>query len=216
MISPLLILPLAFFAGVAVATGFASSGVELAALALVAATGTLFAIRSEGRSQLLLAATASLLFALGLMGAADGPIELGSVVSFAGREVTVDGVVESDPADINAGGVVLRLRHGTVALLLTADIPTEQELALARSPWELRGHALKLAHHGSETSTTDLLLRRTAPGVVVVSVGEGNPFGHPHEEVLERAGSTILLRTDEDGRVRLRSDGETLRYSTKR
>lgn len=137
-----------------------------------------------------------------------------------GDEVLVD-VLAPDPAvepstDPNAGGVVVRLRHGSVALLLTADIGAAQEVALARGPWDLRSAALKVAHHGSATSTSDVLLRRVGAGVAVISAGEDNPFGHPEAGVLERLSGAVVLRTDEDGRVRLRSDGERLRYSTAR
>ena len=121
-----------------------------------------------------------------------------------------------DAADVNAGGVVLRLRHGDVALLLTADIGAAEELELSRAPWDLRAAALKLGHHGSATSTTDLLLRRVSPGVAVISAGASNSFGHPHAEVLARIAGLVVLRTDSDGWVRLRSDGERLRYSTRR
>ena len=121
-----------------------------------------------------------------------------------------------DAADVNAGGVVLRLRHGDVALLLTADIGAAEELELSRAPWDLRAAALKLGHHGSATSTTDLLLRRVSPGVAVISAGASNSFGHPHAEVLARIAGLVVLRTDSDGWVRLRSDGEGLRYSTRR
>ena len=118
--------------------------------------------------------------------------------------------------DLNAAGIVLRLRHGSVALLLTADIGVEEELRLARGPWDLRSQGLKVAHHGSKTSTSDLLLRRVSPEVSAISLGAGNSFGHPHPGVLERLGVGAVLRTDVDGRVRLRSDGETLRYDAGR
>ena len=151
------------------------------------------------------------------------PVETAS----AGMLLDLGGGVEVDvlapaagaglPAgDLNAAGVVLRLRHGAVALLLMADIGAAQELALAQGPWELASAGLKVAHHGSATSTTDLLLRRTRPAVAVISVGEGNGFGHPRPGVLARLEGTVVLRTDEDGAVRLRSDGRTLRYSSAR
>ena len=136
-----------------------------------------------------------------------------------GVEVDVLAPVAGAPlpaGDLNAAGVVLRLRHGAVALLLAADVGAAQELALARGPWELASAGLKVAHHGSATSTTDLLLHRTRPAVAVISVGEGNGFGHPRPEVLARLDGTVVLRTDEDGAVRLRSDGRTLRYSAAR
>ncbi|MCY3920723.1 MAG: ComEC/Rec2 family competence protein, partial [Chloroflexi bacterium] len=115
---------------------------------------------------------------------------------------------------VNEASVVMRLRHGSVALLLTGDIDAAGELRLARGPWDLRSQALKVAHHGSKTSTTDLLLRRVAPQVSAISAGADNTFGHPHPGVLERLGVATVLRTDVDGRLRLRSDGETLRWES--
>lgn len=64
---------------------------------------------------------------------------------------------------------------------------------------------LKLGHHGSLTSTSRELLRSVRPGAAVVSAGEGNRFGHPHAEVLERVETAGigLFRTDQDGDVRI-------------
>ena len=137
-----------------------------------------------------------------------------------GEEVQADVLApvagEEFGGGVNEASVVLRLRHGSVALLLTGDIDAAGELRLARGPWDLRSQALKVAHHGSKTSTTDLLLRRVSPEVSAISAGADNTFGHPHPGVLERLGVAVVLRTDVDGRVRLRSDGETLRYDVER
>ena len=73
MTAPLLLLSLAFFAGVAVATGFASSSVEVGALFVLTSATTAAALASGRRAHLLLATLAALLFALGLMRAADAP-----------------------------------------------------------------------------------------------------------------------------------------------
>ncbi len=119
-------------------------------------------------------------------------------------------------ADVNSGTVVLRIRHGEVAFLFTGDIEAAQELTLAQGEWDLSATVLKVAHHGSNTSTTDLLLRRVRPGLALISVGDGNGFGHPHTDVLERLSDTLLLRTDEQGTITLFSDGTGVRYQTAR
>ena len=115
---------------------------------------------------------------------------------------------------INNGSLVLLLRHGTVRFLLAADI--EAPRALGLTPGALGATVLKVAHHGSRTSTTELFLRRVDPAVAVISAGTGNPFGHPHSEVLERLASVEVLRTNERGTITFRSDGIRLRYSTER
>ena len=73
---------------------------------------------------------------------------------------------------------------------------------------------MKVAHHGSETSTTSQFLAAVDPEVAVISVGADNPFGHPGSEVVERlinsVGEDNVYRTDEDGTVELITDGERL------
>ena len=128
----------------------------------------------------------------------------------------LSGSEQTPTSNLNAGSAVLRLRHGDLAFFLTGDIEAAQELALARQEWDLRAAVLKVAHHGSATSTTDLLLRRVRPSIALISVGEGNRFGHPHAGVLDRLSAVIVLRTDQDGTIRLRSDGQSLRYRTDR
>ena len=78
----------------------------------------------------------------------------------AGVLVDVLGPSIIHPDALNNSGVVLRLRHGAVSMLLTADIEAEAELTLARRTWSLQSNVLKVTHHGSASSTTDLLLRR--------------------------------------------------------
>ena len=69
-----------------------------------------------------------------------------------------------------------------------------------------------MPHHGSRTSTTEVLLGATKPRVAVVSVGETNPFGHPHPDVVGRlrAAGIEVLRTDRNGAVTTLSDGQRL------
>jgi competence protein ComEC len=112
--------------------------------------------------------------------------------------------------DANDASLVLRLTYGTVSFLLTGDIEIEGEEALLRSGAEVTAQVLKVAHHGSATSSSAAFLRAVRPALSVVSVGEGNPYGHPAPSVLERLDETLLLRTDEHGTVRLSTDGRRL------
>lgn len=99
----------------------------------------------------------------------------------------------------NNGSLVLSTRLGTRSLLLTGDVeaPAERDLVARGGP--LRADVLKVAHHGSRTSTTPAFLAAVAPRVALVGVGRRNRFGHPSPEVLERLSGTLLLRTDRDG-----------------
>jgi competence protein ComEC len=70
----------------------------------------------------------------------------------------------------------------------------------------------KAGHHGAKSSSGAPFLRAINPQYVIVSAGEGNNYGHPHEEVLERAADmgAAVLRTDELGTIEVITDGEQM------
>jgi competence protein ComEC len=114
----------------------------------------------------------------------------------------------------NDNSFVLRLSHGRRSFLFTGDVEQLAEAALlARHGPALRSDVLKVAHHGSRTSSAEALLRAISPWLAVVSAGRGNRFGHPHAEVVARLGRLArhTLRTDVVGGVEVLSDGDTLR-----
>jgi len=125
-----------------------------------------------------------------------------------------EGLFEGTSHDVDNNGLVLRLSWGLVSFLFTADIREEAELELIGQRANLKSTVLKVAHHGSETSTTSQFLAAVDPEVAVISVGADNPFGHPGSEVVERlinsVGEDNVYRTDEDGTVELITDGERL------
>jgi competence protein ComEC len=121
---------------------------------------------------------------------------------------------EGTTHDVDNNGVVLRLSWGNVSFLFTADIRAEAELELIMQSADLKATVLKIAHHGSDTSTTERLLAAVDPEVAVICVGADNPFGHPSSEVLERLidrlGNDNVYRTDQDGTIEFITDGERL------
>jgi len=143
----------------------------------------------------------------------------------AGQEVDLgDGVIikvlnpKTSPltgteSDIDNNGVVLYVTIGRVSFLLTADIMWEAEFELIEQRVALSSTVLKVAHHGSETSTTPEFLAAANPRVAVISVGE-NRYGHPNDEVMARLeqalGSEDIFRTDEQGTIEFISDGQRL------
>ena len=112
----------------------------------------------------------------------------------------------------NDDSVVLAIGYGEIDLLLTGDVEAAGESALEVP----HTFALKVAHHGSRSSSTPQFLARAAPRVAVVSVGDHDPFGHPHPEVVaryQRAGVS-LFRTDRDGAVTFSTDGRSVWMAT--
>ncbi len=118
-------------------------------------------------------------------------------------------------ADPNSSSLVMKLSAGSVSFLLTGDIGEDTENRLLRSGSDLRAQVLKVAHHGSKTSSSPQFLERVSPLLAVISVGAGNPFGHPASEVLERLPE-VTVRTDLYGDVRLSTDGKRLWLETQR
>jgi competence protein ComEC len=112
----------------------------------------------------------------------------------------------------NDDSVVIALRYGEVSVLLTGDVEARGEAALDAP----RVFALKIAHHGSRSSSAPAFLAAASPQVAVVSVGDHSRFGHPHPEVVERyaRAGIRLFRTDRDGAVTLTTDGQRVWMST--
>ena len=109
------------------------------------------------------------------------------------------------PRGSNNGSVVLRLKYRGVSVLLTGDVEWETDAALLNWRDRLQCTILKAAHHGAGSSSTQAFLRGTSPEIVVISVGEYNPFGHPDHRVLARCAQAdaTVYRTDRQGAIML-------------
>ncbi len=115
-------------------------------------------------------------------------------------------------SDIDNNGVVLRLSMGDASFLLTADIMWEAEFELTARRANLSSTVLKVAHHGSDTSTSPEFLAVVNPQVTVISAGEDS--GHPDNEVMEKltrlVGKDKIYLTSERGTIEFTTDGERL------
>ncbi|MDD5312257.1 MAG: DNA internalization-related competence protein ComEC/Rec2 [Dehalococcoidia bacterium] len=120
--------------------------------------------------------------------------------------------------DINNNSTALKLKWNSIDFLLTSDIEREAEKYLMENRIDLRSDVLKVAHHGSRNSTSDDFLAIVRPATAVISAGEQNRFGHPHQEVLdrlnERVGQNMVFLTSKCGTVEFISDGQKLWYRT--
>jgi competence protein ComEC len=110
--------------------------------------------------------------------------------------------------DSNDTSIVSKLIFGNSSFLFTGDIYKDVEESLALTHFNLNSKILKIAHHGSKTSSSEKFLEKVSPEIAVISVGE-NKYGHPHRETLEtlkRYGIRVL-RTDLNGDIKITSDG---------
>jgi competence protein ComEC len=108
----------------------------------------------------------------------------------------------------NNSSVVLRLRLGNKSVLLTGDIERETESDLAGRA--AHADVLKVAHHGSRSSTTAPFINAVSPRVALISCGRRNLFGHPHPETLMtlQHRRIAVYRTDRNGSIDLFVDGD--------
>lgn len=115
------------------------------------------------------------------------------------------------PADTNNSSLVFKLIHGDTSILFTGDISQSVERYLANRFGELlRADVLKVAHHGSDSSSAQMFLSAVSPQWAVISAGADNAYGHPDSTVIDRlqaAGATTVCTCDV-GTVTFVSDGK--------
>ncbi|MCD8067305.1 MAG: MBL fold metallo-hydrolase, partial [Lachnospiraceae bacterium] len=137
--------------------------------------------------------------------------DLGYEVELGGATITFLGPVGEWDTPNNTS-ICLRVDHGVNSFLFTGDAEAEAEEALVESGQNLKATVYKVGHHGSYTSSTEIFLSAVQPQYAVISCGEGNDYGHPHEQALRRlegVGAEIF-RTDTQGTITFISDGNTL------
>jgi len=139
-------------------------------------------------------------------------IQAGDVISFGPVEVSVLWPPGGGEQSTNNDSIVLRLKFGEHSILLTGDIEKVAERALVESDQDLNASVVKVAHHGSKTSSTDDFVRATKPTLAIISVGRNSMFGHPHPEVVQRwqANGATVLTTGECGTITITIDGHQL------
>lgn len=146
------------------------------------------------------------------------PIRAGDAIEGLGPvEVTV--LNPTPDEDNNDASVVLLVDFNEIEMLLTGDIETPAERRIIEGGRARDIEVLKVAHHGSRTSSSEAFLDAFTPEVALISAGRGNSYGHPSADVISRlnAHGITIARTDELGTLRVRTDGHNValfRYKT--
>jgi competence protein ComEC len=119
---------------------------------------------------------------------------------------------EPGSAARNNDSLAMRITYGEHSFLLMGDMEKQIEYRLVAANALAKTTVLKVAHHGSRTSSTEDFLNATQPALALISAGYENSFHHPHPDVLERLADhhTSVLRTDAEGLVTVRTDGHRL------
>ncbi len=131
-----------------------------------------------------------------------------------------------EASDLNETSIIARLVSNQGKFLFTGDTYAMNEKELVEMVdsctqelkpsnvcrvMNLKSDVLKVAHHGSKTSTSREFLEAVSPTIAVISSGKGNSYGHPHKETLEILSDygIEILRTDTEGNIKIVSDGLT-------
>lgn len=143
-------------------------------------------------------------------------VSRGDVLNFGEVKAEVLFPENSDAISDNNHSVVLRIIFGERKILLTGDIEKEAENRLLQTPENLQADVIKVAHHGSRTSSTAEFINAVKANVAIIPVGKTSPFGHPHTEVLERwkNANTKIFPTGQRGTVTISTDGKDLQIET--
>lgn len=124
----------------------------------------------------------------------------------------------SSYGSLNDYSIVIKLTHGENSFLFTGDAEEISEKEAIEKGFSLVANVLKIAHHGSNSSTIQEFLDQVNPKYAIISVGEGNKYGHPDKKVMDRLKDrgTIVYRTDKNGTIVATSDGKIITFTTNR
>jgi competence protein ComEC len=120
-----------------------------------------------------------------------------------------------NPSQLNNSSLVMKLQFKNVSMLLAGDIEKEAEGRMLRKGYSLKADMIKVAHHGSSSSSSPFFLEKVRPAYAIFSVGERNIGKLPHPDVLKRyeqLGSRIL-RTDKHGAITVVTDGKDIKVT---
>ena len=140
----------------------------------------------------------------------------GERFSLGAAQCTIVSPGKDDDIDANNESVVIFLDYLDTECLFTGDMEEKAEDEVLADGYDIDADILKVAHHGSSTGTNEEFLEAVSPDYVVISCGEGNPYGHPHEQTLDLFETHNLTpcRTDLSGDILFTSDGHTIQITT--
>lgn len=117
--------------------------------------------------------------------------------------------------DSNEHSIVLKIVLGEYKFLMTGDMTLAMEEFLVQQGNDIGVDVLKLAHHGSNTSTGNVIVEAAGASYALISAGAENQYGHPHQEVLDRLEGVNILSTKDAGMVQLNIKSDKLCVRTK-
>ena len=117
--------------------------------------------------------------------------------------------------DANNASIAVLLQYGETKFLFTGDCEEEAETDILENGMDIQADVYQVGHHGSRTASSQDFMDAVEPTYAVISCGEGNDYGHPHAEVLNRMRQMGIkvFRTDEQGSIVAVSDGKDISWN---
>lgn len=143
-------------------------------------------------------------------------LEEGSNISIGDLQLNVICPISDFYENLNDYSLGMKVTLGETDILLLADIEAASEHDLIESDYDLNAEILKVAHHGSTTSSTFEFLYNVKPEYAIISVGASNPYGHPRTYTLSKLNAlgVTVYRTDQKGTILVTTDGNEINIIT--
>ena len=132
-----------------------------------------------------------------------------SIIALTELQVEIVAPVRDSYAELNDYSAVIKITYGDTSFLLMGDAEAPSEGQITA---DVDADVLKVGHHGSSSSTSQAFLNKVTPTYAAISVGAGNSYGHPTDEVLSRLNEAKakVYRTDLSGTIIFTSDGKVI------
>ncbi|NWF52683.1 MAG: DNA internalization-related competence protein ComEC/Rec2 [Nitrospirae bacterium] len=110
--------------------------------------------------------------------------------------------------------LILKIKGNNKSFVFTGDVEEEAEEDVSHLSVWLKGDVIKVPHHGSKKSAYEPFFNAVSPDIAIISVGRDNPFGHPHQEMLDVLDGKKIFRTDLDGAIKIKESENGLETKT--
>ena len=139
----------------------------------------------------------------------------GEIFSLGDAVFTIMAPNRSDYLEVNNESLVIKMTYGNVSYLFCGDAEIESEYDMVENGVDLSADVIKLGHHGSNTSSSQMILKTVKPSYAIISVGKDNSYGHPAAEILNRLKEYGIryFRTDKEGNIISVTDGKNISFN---
>ncbi len=122
---------------------------------------------------------------------------------------------KSNYDNLNNHSIVIKVEYGNNSFLLTGDIEAQAESEIVNNKQNIKSDVIHIPHHGSNTSSSQSLLKAVSPSFAIISNGIENKYGHPDKSVMERlkAHNIEIYRNDLHGNIVATTDGTNISFA---